>query len=203
MFAVWVKNSGPMELDFDFTEEEKLALLKIARESIEAATIGRNYRPDVPKNPKLLQNAGAFVTLKKNGELRGCIGYIEASLPVFETVAQTGAKAAMCDPRFEKVAENEVRDIEVEISVLSPLRKIKGVDEIVIGKHGILLEKGFYRGLLLPQVATENNWDREKFLEYTCLKAGLETSCYQQWRAECVAGRSMRRLRQAHQTSGV
>jgi AmmeMemoRadiSam system protein A len=169
-----------MELDFDFTGEERLALLKIAREAIEAATNGRKYRPDTPKYPKLSRNAGAFVTLRKNGELRGCIGYIEARLPIFETVAQTGAKAAMCDPRFESVAENELKDIQLEISVLSPLRKIKSVEEIVVGKHGLLIEKGYYHGLLLPQVATENNWDRETFLEYTCMKAGLETSCYKQ-----------------------
>ncbi|MGO9482292.1 MAG: AmmeMemoRadiSam system protein A [Candidatus Kryptoniota bacterium] len=167
-----------MELGFDFNRDEKLALLKIAREAAEAAASGRSYRPGVPKDPKLLNKAGAFVTLRKGGELRGCIGYIEAHLPVFETVAQTGAKAAVHDPRFKSLEENELKDIEVEVSVLSPLRKIECVEEVVVGKHGLLVEKGYYHGLLLPQVAAENNWDREAFLEYTCVKAGLDKDCY-------------------------
>lgn len=169
-----------MEVEFKFSEEEKLELLKIARETLNAAVVDKKYSPDKPKNPKLLKNAGAFVTLKKNGELRGCIGYIEPRFPIYETVAETAAKSAMSDPRFESVTEDELKNIVVEISVLSPLERIKDIEEVVVGKHGLIIEKGFYKGLLLPQVATENNWDRDEFLSYTCIKAGLEKDCYKQ-----------------------
>lgn len=186
MSRVWRQNSGRMGLDqkstdedkFSLSEGEKSALLQIAREAIVAEVRGERYNAAVPKDLKLLNHSGAFVTLREGGELRGCIGYIEARLPLYETVAQTGAKAATGDPRFDSVTKDEIENLNVEISVLSPLRKIKSVDEIVVGKHGILIEKGFYRGLLLPQVATENNWDREKFLEYTCMKAGMDTDSY-------------------------
>jgi AmmeMemoRadiSam system protein A len=167
-----------MELGYGFDEEEKSVLLKIARKAVEAAVDGKSYYPDPPRQSKLLRNAGAFVTLRKKGELRGCIGYIEPRLPLYETVAQTGAKAAISDPRFESVTKDELNDIEIEISVLSPLKRIQNVDEIVVGKHGVMIERGYYRGLLLPQVATENNWDRNTFLEFTCMKAGLAGDCY-------------------------
>jgi len=186
MSKVRCENSGHMGLDSEFAEEKKLglseaersALLRIARDAMEAAVCNKKYQPAVPKYSKLEKPCGAFVTLREKEELRGCIGYIEAHLPLFETVAQTAMKAAMCDPRFESVTQDELKNIDVEISVLSPLRKIKSTDEIVVGKHGLLIEKGYYHGLLLPQVATENNWDKEKFLEYTCMKAGLDTGCY-------------------------
>ncbi len=169
-----------MEIEFKFSDEEKLELLKIARNTLEAVVAGRKYSPDKPANLKLLRNAGAFVTLKKNGELRGCIGYVEPRFPVYATVSETAAKSAMCDPRFESVVVDELKDITVEISVLSPLERIKDVSEVMAGKHGVVIEKGFYKGLLLPQVATENNWDRDEFLSYTCLKAGLGKDCYKQ-----------------------
>ena len=188
MSEVQCKDSGLMGINPDFIEKENLGLdgaekqtlLKIARDSIEASVSGKKYHPSVPKNSKLLKPSGAFVTLREKGELRGCIGYIEARVPLFETVAQTASKAAMCDPRFEAVGKDELRDIEVEISVLSPLRKIISTDEIILGKHGLLIERGYYHGLLLPQVATENNWNKEQFLEYTCMKAGIGTDCYKQ-----------------------
>lgn len=172
------ENSWRMEINFNFSKEEKVELLKIAREAVVAAMTDQAYVPEKPESRKLLEKAGAFVTLRERGELRGCIGYIEARLSVYETVAETAAKAAVSDPRFEPVGEEELKDIEVEVSVLSSLTKVNDVKEIDVGKHGVLIENGFYRGLLLPQVATENGWGRDEFLRYTCMKAGLEKDCY-------------------------
>ncbi len=167
-----------MEVDFAFTPEEKARLLGIAREAIVAVVSGGHYTVVKPREPRLLQKAGAFVTLHLHGELRGCIGLIEGYLPIYETVSEMAAKAAIADPRFESVSRSEVGEIEIEISVLSPLQRIANPEEVVVGRHGIVIEKGYYRGLLLPQVATENSWDREQFLRYVCLKAGLEKEDY-------------------------
>lgn len=172
------ENPRRMEIDFTFTPEEKSRLLKIARESVTAVVSGEKYTPEEPAEARLRQAAGAFVTLHLHGELKGCIGFIEARLPLFETVAEMAAKAAVADPRFESVTRSEVTEIEIEISVLSRLERIEKPGDVVVGKHGIMIEKGFYRGLLLPQVATENNWDREQFLKYVCLKAGLGKEAY-------------------------
>lgn len=167
-----------MEVDFSFTGEEKSLLIAIARESVKAVVSGKKYVPAAPSEPRLLQNAGAFVTLHSRGELRGCIGFIEARLPVYETVAEMAARAATADPRFDSVKSSELNDIDIEVSVLSPLRKIEKPEDVEVGRHGVVIEKGFYRGLLLPQVATENGWDRETFLKYVCMKAGLDKDAY-------------------------
>lgn len=167
-----------MEVDFSFTPEEKQRLLKIARASVDAVVADKTYTPERPSESRLVQNAGAFVTLYSHGELRGCIGFIEARFPVYQTVAEMAAKAATADPRFESVRQSEINDLNIEISVLSPLVKINQKEDVVVGKHGVVIEKGFYRGLLLPQVATENGWDRDRFLEYVSLKAGLDKNAY-------------------------
>ncbi|MCL5267196.1 MAG: AmmeMemoRadiSam system protein A [Bacteroidetes bacterium] len=167
-----------MEVDIFLSQDEKRELLSIARQAATRAVSRQGYVPVEPSSRELKRKAAGFVTLRENGELRGCIGYVEARLPLYQTIAETAAKAAVGDPRFEPVSETELKNIEVEISVLSPLHEIKSTDEIIIGKHGVLVEKDFYRGLLLPQVATENNWDKEQFLSYTCTKAGLDRDCY-------------------------
>lgn len=167
-----------MEVAPSLAAAEKKELLAIAHRSVIAAVSRTSYVPEKPVSTVLMRKAGAFVTLREKRELRGCIGYIEARIPLYQTVAETAARAAIGDPRFEPVSEGELKDIEVEISALSPLQETKNIDDIVIGKHGILIETGFNRGLLLPQVATENNWNREQFLSYTCLKAGLSGDCY-------------------------
>ncbi len=172
------ENTRHMELDLGFTGEEKARLLRIARESVDAVVEGSKYTPVRPSEPRLLQNAGAFVTLHSHGELRGCIGLIEARFPIYVTVAQMAAKAATADPRFESVSRPEVGDLDIEISVLSPLVKIEDPEDLIVGKHGVVIEKGFYRGLLLPQVATENGWDRGEFLKYVSMKAGLSKEAY-------------------------
>jgi AmmeMemoRadiSam system protein A len=113
------------------------------------------------------------VTLKKNGRLRGCIGYIEAVRPLLETVEEMAVSAAFRDPRFAPVEKEEVDDLSIEISVLNPVHEAADISEIEIGKHGIIITGRGRRGLLLPQVAVEYGWDRETFLDQTCVKAGL------------------------------
>ncbi len=172
------KDPRNMEIDFSFTPEEKAELLRIAKESVVAVVGGRKYGLAVPEKARLRQKAGAFVTLHLHGELKGCIGLIEPQLPLYETVAEMAAKSAMADPRFDSVTMRELADIEFEISVLSPLERIDNVEDVVVGRHGVMIEKGYLRGLLLPQVATENGWNREQFLRYVCVKAGLHKEAY-------------------------
>jgi len=122
---------------------------------------------------RLAEPGGAFVTIHVGGDLRGCIGYIESPFPLGQVVTEVAEKAALEDPRFPPMSEEELKDASIEVSVLSPLRKITDIGEIQVGTHGILLELGRRRGLLLPQVATEQGWDRLTFLQNTARKAGL------------------------------
>ncbi len=154
-------------------EEEKRELLYIARRSIEEY-VRYGKIPDFEvKNERLKQKGGAFVTINKNKELRGCIGNFFSDKPLYKTVIEMAISAATQDPRFMPLSEAELDEIDLEISVLSPLEKIDDPSIIEVGKHGIYIVKGVYRGVLLPQVAIEHGWDRETFLEHTCLKAGL------------------------------
>ena len=131
-----------------------------------------------PKSANLLEKCGAFVTLEKQGKLRGCIGFIEPVLPLHQAVMQASIYAACRDARFLPVTSDELDDLKVEISVLTPLRKIVNPNIVTTGKHGLVIAKDGKRGLLLPQVATEHNWSRETFLERTCLKAGLPKNAW-------------------------
>jgi AmmeMemoRadiSam system protein A len=124
------------------------------------------------------------VTLHKQGRLRGCIGQIHARQPLVRTVAEMAVAAAFEDPRFPPLRREELRDIDIEISVLTPLRRITDVGEIQVGTHGIYLRRGAYSGLLLPQVATEWGWDRNTFLEHTCEKAHLPKDAWKDKKAE-------------------
>ncbi len=167
------------QFDRDLTREEKVELLKIARKTIEHVTAGLRP-PDFPVEHEIFkQKRGAFVTLHKDKELRGCIGYVVPIKPLLDTVVDMAEAAALRDPRFPPVTPDEVDDLDIEISVLSPLKEITDINDIEIGKHGILIEKGYHSGLLLPQVATEYGWDRKTFLEHTCRKAGLPMNCWQ------------------------
>jgi AmmeMemoRadiSam system protein A len=162
------------------SEAEKDTLKKVAREAIEGVLFQKEKVPrEVPEI--LREKMGAFVTLRKRKDLRGCIGYIKGVLPLYQTVEEMAIQAAFHDPRFGPLSKEEWDAIDIEISVLSPLRKIKDVGEIEVGVHGILIEQGFCSGLLLPQVATENDWDRDMFIEYTCYKAGLPKDA---WKSE-------------------
>ncbi|MDI6765279.1 MAG: AmmeMemoRadiSam system protein A [Bacteroidota bacterium] len=157
---------------------DKKILLETARKSIEAAIEGNKFESPRSVSSALKESCGAFVTLHKYGELRGCIGYIEGVLPLIETVKDVAAKAATEDYRFNPVTQDEMPEIDIEISVLTPLRLIKDINEIEVGKHGIVMQREHNRGLLLPQVATEYGWDRETFLNQTAHKAGLSADAW-------------------------
>lgn len=155
------------------SDENQKELLQLARHTLEKYLAGRSTQEIKSENPALQQKTGAFVTLHNHGDLRGCIGYLISEDPLWQTVKRMAVAAATEDTRFDSVTLDELPEIDIEISVLTPFQKIKDLDEIEVGKHGLLITKGRNRGLLLPQVATENNWNREEFLAHTCLKAGL------------------------------
>ncbi|MFC1668519.1 AmmeMemoRadiSam system protein B [Chlamydiota bacterium] len=163
-----------------YNETERKELLQIARSSIETYLKDKKKIIINTKNEKFLKKRGAFVTLNKFGQLRGCIGYIIPVKSLYETIQEMAINAAIHDTRFRPVTEEELADIDIEISVLSPLEKITDITRIEVGRHGIIIKKGFYSGLLLPQVATEYGWDRKTFLEHTCRKAGLVPDAYKE-----------------------
>lgn len=156
--------------------DTRRALLRIARDAIASALGGRTYEPDaVP--PEAERPAGAFVTIHHDGQLRGCIGQIEARQALVLAVAQCAVSAATRDPRFPPLAARELNEgTEIEISVLTPMQPVTypdEIDRIDVGRDGLLIQQGARSGLLLPQVATEWGWDRDTFLAQTCRKAGL------------------------------
>ena len=162
------------EQPFTLGSAEKDELFAIARRSVESVVRNRKMLPDpAPKLESLTQERGAFVTLKEHGELRGCIGYSAPIKPLALTVREVAAYAAVKDDRFRPVAPEELPLLEYEISVLSPLKRVLSVDEIVVGRHGLVMKQGNREGLLLPQVPVEQGWDRATFLEMTAQKAGL------------------------------
>jgi AmmeMemoRadiSam system protein B/AmmeMemoRadiSam system protein A len=162
------------------SEAEKQELLGIARKSVETAVRDRKlYQYPSAPFESLMQERGAFVTLKKKGQLRGCIGYISAIAPLCLTVRDVAVAAALQDRRFPPVGAKELADLEYEISVLSPLHRVLDIKGIRVGVHGLVVKKGAQEGLLLPQVAPEQGWDRMTFLQQTCLKAGLPPSTWQ------------------------
>ena len=157
----------------ELSNEEKELLLKAARKSISS----KFDATDIPQfdsaaYPNLKENLGAFVTLKINNNLRGCIGYIIGQKPLFDTVVEAAEQSAFSDPRFPALTKIEMEKVKIEISVLSNFTPIESYDEIEVGKHGLLLDEGG-RAVLLPQVATEHNYDRAQFLTSLCHKAGL------------------------------
>ena len=165
----------------ELNTHEQQTLLAIARQAIiHGVQTGQEYIE--PREEKALnQRNGCFVTIKQNGQLRGCIGNFQSELPLFKEVAQMAQASATKDPRFYPLKAIDLDNFKLEISVLSPLQKVEDIEEIEVGKHGIYIEKSFYRGVLLPQVALEHNWDRLTFLQQTCLKAGLPTDA---WKAD-------------------
>ena len=171
----------------ELNKNQKKILLEIARKTIEKA-VNNEKLPDftdlVKNDPVLHEKCGAFVTIHKDGNLRGCIGNIASSIPLWQTVKKMAVEASLRDPRFLPVSPSEVKDLDIEISVLSPFEKIDDINKIEVGKHGLFIKHGFYQGLLLPQVATEYGWDRIQFLEHTCLKAGLYRDCYKEKKCE-------------------
>jgi AmmeMemoRadiSam system protein A len=163
-------------------EQDRRTLLRLARERITAHLEGREEHLPEP-TPPLLEKSGAFVTLHRvsGGErvLRGCIGHIDASASLYDTVRSVAISAAFQDFRFPPVEADELPEIELEISAISPFREITSPEEIEPGTHGLFIRLGGSSGLLLPQVAREREWDREAFLAQTCRKAGLPPDAWQ------------------------
>lgn len=155
-------------LDAPVNEEQQKVLLKLARESIETyLKTGKKIKLET-SDERMKVKQGAFVTLRKRGVLRGCIGHIVGIESLCDTVADMAVAAAVQDPRFPKVSMDEMKDINIEISVLSIPRRVESADEIELGKHGVIVRRGSRQGVFLPQVATETGWDKETFLEHLC-----------------------------------
>ena len=155
------------------SEESKRFLLQLARDSIKARLENKPLPSPTPPYPELEKKRGVFVTLRMGKELRGCIGQIFPRLPLVEAVKEMAVASAFEDPRFPPLTREELEKVKIEISVLSPLKEIKSIEEFEVGKHGIYMVKDFTSAVFLPQVAPEQGWDRETTLEYLSLKAGL------------------------------
>jgi MEMO1 family protein len=165
---------------FSLGSKDKEALIRLAKKSVETVVREKKlYEPPVSEYPELLEERGAFVTLKEKGELRGCIGLITPEKPLYLSVRDAATFAAVRDPRFSPVTARELPDLEYEISVLTPFRRVFDVKEIRVGRDGLMMIRGSNEGVLLPQVPTEQGWDRKTFLEETCLKAGLPRQAWQ------------------------
>ena len=182
------------------TAEEKRELFRIAHLSIEAEVRGLPKPGFTPLTPRLSELRGVFVTLKEQGQLRGCIGYIEGIKPLYLAVAEMAVAAAVDDPRFPGVAEAELPHLEYEISVLTPKRQIGSPEEFIPGQHGIIVRRGGRSGVFLPQVATEEGWNREETLNYLCAhKAGLPAGAWREketklfvFEAEVIEGKDIK-----------
>ena len=163
---------------FEINDNEKKYLKQIALLSIRA----RFEEIEYPKPPteKMTEKLGAFVTLKKGDRLRGCIGHIAGDSPLWKTIIRMAPQAAFNDPRFAPLKKEELDQVHLEISILSPLQPLDDPSKIVPGRDGLLIRKGGSTGLLLPQVAAEWGWDRETFLAHTCRKAGLQADCWKE-----------------------
>lgn len=167
---------------FVLTDEEKGYLKDIARLSVASGLKDPAGKVDIPEPPTghLRESLGAFVTLTKSRELRGCIGNVQGRGPLYKTIWNMARAAAFEDPRFPALSADEFEGIKFEISILSPLEVCSDPKLIEIGRHGLIIRKGMNSGLLLPQVAVEWNWDREQFLAQTCRKAGLNPDAWKE-----------------------
>ncbi len=175
---------------YELSHEARTRLLEIARQSIEGY-LDHGKAPTFDVSGLLKEPGAAFVTLNSNGRLRGCIGYTEARMPLNETVSHCAVQAAVSDPRFPPVTRDELDRLDIEISVLTPLQEVKSLDEIKVGRDGLMIFLGRSRGLLLPQVATEYGWTRTEFLEQTCRKARLPVDAYKNHDAQLYKFRAL------------
>ena len=181
------------------SEADRQRLLRIARQAIVAHVSGARAVVDVPASDSLERPSGAFVTIHHRGELRGCLGHLEANQSLLRVVRECAVAACSADPRFPPVSAVELVGLEIEVSLLGPFEPVASPNDIEVGRHGLLVEQNWQRGLLLPQVATEWGWDRETFLAQTCHKAGLARDAWKQgakvWRFEAeVFGERQERL---------
>jgi AmmeMemoRadiSam system protein A len=166
--------------EFNLNEQEKHALLKLARDTI-SFELGGVESEDPVATPAMQEHCGAFVTLNSAGALRGCIGHIESDRPLLELVKKMASAAAFDDPRFTPLQEEDLALVELEISVLSPLWEASKWSDFEVGTHGVLLSRGYRQAVFLPQVAPEQGWDTETTLTHLALKAGMNAD---EWRAE-------------------
>jgi AmmeMemoRadiSam system protein A len=170
------------------TDEEKKYLLAVARHALREEICGHaGQAPALLETPGVQRTAGAFVTLNRAGELRGCLGLLSSDRPLPETIALMAKRAATEDPRFSPVTTGELKGITIELSILSPFRRIAAPSDITIGADGLLIQRGLQRGLLLPQVGSKFHFSPEEFLEETCLKAGLPRYIWKEPDTELLA----------------
>ena len=163
------------------TQEQKKQLLITARNAVIAAVAGKNPQKTSSSEPELNAHCGCFVTLKNKSELRGCIGQFVSDKPLIELVSDMAVAASTGDPRFmaDRITSKEVNDLDIEISVLSPLKKTDDPLSLRLGIDGVYIKRGYANGCFLPQVATETGWSKEEFLSYCCShKAGLEPDAW-------------------------
>jgi AmmeMemoRadiSam system protein A len=165
------------------SDADRRLLLHIAREALTAHVCGRPI-VDAAPTAGVVRLAGVFVTLTESGVLRGCIGHVEPTVPLCHLVAHCAVAAGSSDPRFPAVTPSELAALDIEVSILGPFEPIGEIDEIELGRHGLMVELGRRRGLLLPQVAIEQRWDRQTFVIETCRKAGVPSSRWR--RAGCL-----------------
>jgi len=178
--------SGPVAADPALLSPAALgALLELARATVAASVRGRPL-PDIPGLPELAEPRGVFVSLHRQGALRGCLGHMEADLPVGEAVRRMAVASAHDDPRFAPVAPDELEDLDVEVSVLTPSRRVRP-DDVVPGRDGLIVRRGVRAGVLLPQVAPEQGWDRIAFLRGVCRKALLPADAWRDPDTELLA----------------
>ena len=161
-----------------FTTDDRAVLLGIARRSLEAC-VRRESLPMPAADGVLETRCGAFVSIHtRGGRLRGCLGRLDPDAPLAHTVHDLAALVSHSDPRFDPVRPHELTDLDIEISVLTPEQRVASIDDVEVGRHGLIVDDGRRRGLLLPQVPTEHGWDRVTFVEHTCLKAGLPVDAW-------------------------
>ena len=170
--------------EFGLSSEDKSMLLYIARDAIKSRLEGKEIYFPEKMSDALSLPLGAFVTLKKGDELRGCIGTFRSSEPLYHVVAEMARQAAFSDFRFDPVVKSEINAIDIEISVLTPMKRIYDTDSVEVGRDGLYIRRGNNSGVLLPQVPVEQGWDRTTFLDHTCLKAGLPSSSWKDERTE-------------------
>jgi AmmeMemoRadiSam system protein A len=157
----------------DLSPQQRSRLLDLAYDTLVEYITACRIPEARPDDPALTQCAGAFVTLTRRGKLRGCIGHVNAEMALYRAVQQMAIAAATTDPRFPPLRPDELEDLEIEISVLSPVQRIRNIEDLEAGKHGLIITKGRHRGLLLPQVAVEHRMNRYAFADAVCWKAGL------------------------------
>ncbi|HEY3356628.1 MAG TPA: AmmeMemoRadiSam system protein A [Polyangia bacterium] len=169
-----------MGYDHVLSDDEKRELLRIARATLREYLATNRMPPGSPHRESLIAPGGAFVSLHRHGDLRGCIGTFADATPLFRTVQEMAVAAACRDPRFDPLGPEDLADIDIEISVLSSLTPVPDPAEVEVGRHGVHVSRGRSRGVLLPQVATEHGWDHDTFLAQTCRKAGLPEDAWRQ-----------------------